>query len=317
MVTRRKKELTAEEMSYFARNDKPDDIKAFEVFITQKRIEGVQERTISHYREIKHVVERDISVLDMDKTLVELTTANIEKLILYWKENVKTATTNTRIRVMKPYYKVMVNKKVIKKNPMEHIHMLPERELIKDVLTDEEVGKISAYFKSRKTFASYRNLIIFQLLLDTGIRIGECMNILITDIHEDSITITLTKNLQERLVFPSPACLKSINSYLKIRGLIDGEQHLFVTVDNKKMNLRTYQDVLQSASRESGIQKKVSPHMLRRTYSRDAVMQGIDPFSLARLLGHSSLDTTRRYVQIWGNDLKTQSKFRGNYDKHF
>lgn len=215
----------------------------------QKRIEGVQERTISHYREIKHVVERDIKALNMNKTLVELTIADIEKLILYWKSQVKTATTNTRIRVMKPYYKVMANKKIIKKNPMEHIHMLPERELIKDVLTDEEVGKMSEYFKSRKTFASYRNLIIFQLLLDTGIRIGECMNILVTDIHEDSITITLTKNLQERLVFPSPACLKSINSYLKIRGVIDGEQHLFVTVDNKKMQISGYQGALKEASR--------------------------------------------------------------------
>ena len=317
MSSRRKKQLTDEEMSYFIRNNRPDDIEAFEVFITQKRIEGVQERTISHYREIKHVVERDIKALNMDKTLVELTTADIEKLILYWKNQVKTATTNTRIRVMKPYYKVMVNKKVIKKNPMEHIHMLPERELIKDVLTDEEVGKISAYFKSKKTFASYRNLIIFQLLLDTGIRIGECMNILITDIHEDSITITLTKNLQERLVFPSPACLKSINSYLKIRGVIDGEQHLFVTVDNKKMQISGYQDALKESSRRVGIQKKVSPHMLRRTYSKDAVMQGIDPFSLARLLGHSSLNTTKRYVQIWGSDLKEQSRLRGNYDKHF
>lgn len=303
-------------MNYFSRNTKPDDTGAFEVFVNQKRIEGVQERTIQHYREIKHVVERDLKILHIDKTLVELTTANIEKLILYWKENVKTATTNTRIRVMKPYYKVLKSKKTIKSNPMENIHMLPERELIKDVLTDEEVGKISTYFKSNKTFASYRNLMIFQLLLDTGIRIGECLNILITDIHEDSITIILTKNLQERLVFPSKACMRSIKSYLKIRGELE-DQHLFVTVDNKKMKLRTYQDALTNASRRSGVQKKVSPHMLRRTYSRDAVMQGIDPFSLARLLGHSSLNTTRRYVQIWGNDLKMQSKFRGNYDKYF
>ncbi|MGB3160368.1 MAG: site-specific integrase [Carnobacterium sp.] len=316
MVSRRKKELTDEEMSYIP-SSKPNDKEAFEIFVTQKRIEGVQERTIELYRQIKHVVERDLKFVNIDKTMVELTTSNIEKLILFWQDNVKTATINSRLRVMKPYYKVLANKKVIKKNPMEHIHMLPERELIKDVLTDEEVSKIADYFKSRKTFANYRNLIIFQLLLDTGIRIGECMNILVSDVREDSITVTLTKNLQERLVFPSPACLKSINSYLKVRGEIEGEQHLFVTVDNKKMSLRSYQDILSTAGRESGVKKNVSPHMCRRTYSRDAVMNGIDPFSLARLLGHSSLNTTKRYVQIWGNDLKTQSKFRGNYDKYF
>lgn len=104
-MSRRKKQLTAEELNYFSSNEKPDDDNAFEIFVTQKRIEGVQERTVEHYRQIRHVIKRELKAIHLEKTMVELTISNIEKLILYWRDNVKTATINSRLRVMKPYYK--------------------------------------------------------------------------------------------------------------------------------------------------------------------------------------------------------------------
>lgn len=314
---RRSKNLTDEELSTLQSVSSISDGEAIEIFIRQKRIEGVGDTTVDRYRTIMRVIHRDLPKINIDKQIIELSTADIETLILYWKEIVTLSTLNGRIRVMKPFYKILTNKKTIPRNPMEHIHQLRERVEIKDTLTDKDVEKIANHLKKRKTFAGFRDLIIFYLLLDTGIRIGECMNILVSDVEKDRITIILTKNLQERFVYPSPKCMKAIRSFIKVRGTIENVPQLFVTVDNTKLHKRTFQEVLREAGRECNIQKDVSPHMLRRTYAKNAVLNGMDAFSLARLLGHQSLEVTSRYVQIYGADLKKQSRLNANYGKYF
>lgn len=314
---RRSKNLTDEELRTLQSVSSISDDEAIEIFIRQKRIEGVGDTTVDRYRTIMRVIHRDLPKINIDKQIIELSTADIETLILYWKEIVTLSTLNGRIRVMKPFYKILTNKKTIPRNPMEHIHQLRERVEIKDTLTDKDIEKIAHHLKKRKTFAGFRDLIIFYLLLDTGIRIGECMNILVSDVENDRITIILTKNLQERFVYPSPKCMKAIRSFIKVRGTIENVPQLFVTVDNTKLHKRTFQEVLREAGRECNIQKDVSPHMLRRTYAKNAVLNGMDAFSLARLLGHQSLEVTSRYVQIYGTDLKKQSRLNANYGKYF
>lgn len=314
---RRKKELSEEELRTLQSITSISDEEAFEIFVRQKRIEGVGDSTVKHYGEIMNVVRRDLVKIKTDKQIVDLTTANIENLILYWKDNVKIATVNNRIRVMKPYYKVLENKKVISRNPMKDIHQQRERIEIKETLTDQDVEKLANHFKKRKTFVGFRDLIIFYLLLDTGIRIGECMNILVKDVEKDSIVIVMTKNMQERFIYPSPKCMKAIRSFIKVRGNLENVPQLFVTVDDTKLSLRTYQETLREAGRACNIQKNVSPHMLRRTYAKNAIINGMDAFSLARLLGHQSLEVTSRYVQIYGTDLQKQSKYRADYGKFF
>jgi site-specific recombinase XerD len=316
-LERRKRELSEDELQTFQSITSISDEEAFEIFTRQKRIEGVGATTVKHYGEIMNVIRRDLLRIKIDKQIVDLTTANIENLILYWKDNVRVATVNNRIRVMKPYYKVLDSKNAILQNPMKDIHQQRERIEIKETLTDKDIEKIANHFKKRKTFVGFRDLIIFYLLIDTGIRIGECMNILVKDVGKDSIVIVMTKNMQERFVYPSPKCLKAIRSFMKVRGNIENVPQLFVTVDNTQLNKRTYQEALREAGRICNIQKNVSPHMLRRTYAKNAIMNGIDAFSLARLLGHQSLEVTSRYVQMYGTDLQKQSKHRADYGKYF
>ena len=58
---------------------------------------------------------------------------------------------------------------MLKNDPMEHVHEMKENEIIKAKLTEKEIASIAKYFKMQETFAHYRNLIIFDLILDTGL----------------------------------------------------------------------------------------------------------------------------------------------------
>ncbi|WP_408605792.1 tyrosine-type recombinase/integrase [Carnobacterium pleistocenium] len=96
-------------------------------------------------------------------------------------------------------------------------------------------------FKYNKTFVGYRNLVTFSLILDVGIRIGECLNIQIKDIKEDGILIRLSKNGKERLVYPFLNYIVLLNEYIKIRGTDLQTDILFINVDNEPLKIKTYQ----------------------------------------------------------------------------
>lgn len=313
---KRKTKLTEEELQIISPLEHLDENELFEKFVNAKRLEGVSESTIKLYYQIKRVMTRDIEISGIKKPMSTLTKNDLEKLILYWKTDVRVATVNNRLRVIKVYYKTLRRLKLIKMDPMEGFSQLREKEQIKPTLTHEEIKKIIFYYKKDLSYSKYRDLVVFQLLLDTGMRIGELVNLQVSDISTESITIAETKSKRQRVIYPSQKCLKAIEAYLKIRSDFDSPI-LFLSFEGKPITIRQYQHNLATAGKRAGVKKNVSPHMLRRTYAKFAIMEGIDPFSLARLLGHEDLQTTTRYVQIWGAELQEQSKKRGKFDKYF
>lgn len=284
-------------------NVEHDNEEAERVFLRAKRLEGVTDSTINKYLMTFHVIRRDLKVLGEDKTLVNLSNNDLEDLILYWKEQVAIATINGRLRVIKPFFNVLFERGFIENNPVNGIKNVKERQIIKETLDDEEVKLIVNHLKGIQTFSSFRNLAMFYLMLDTGIRLSECLNIKIDDIEDDSIVIRLTKNGKERYVYPSKECWSMLNKYIKIRGTLN-INILFVNMENEPLKKRYIQHMISRAAKEVEIKKNVSPHMLRRTYAKNSILGGMDVFSLSRLMGHSSLEITKNYAQIWGTDLQ-------------
>lgn len=304
VMVKRERYLSEEvKAELYAENKEKDNKEAERIFLRDKNLIGVTESTIEKYLITFHVIERDLKILKIDKTLVNLNTTDIEDLILYWKKQVAIPTINGRLRVINPFFNVLYERGFIEYNPSASIKNVKEREIIKDTLEDDEIKRIVVHFKQTKTFSSFRNLAMFYLLLDTGIRIGECINIKIDDITANSIVIRLTKNGKERFVYPSDKCWLVLNKYIKVRGNLDTDV-LFVNMDDLPLKRRYMQNILSKAALSCGIDKKVGPHMLRRTYAKNSIIGGVDVFSLSRLMGHSTLEMTKKYAQIWGTDLQ-------------
>ncbi|EFI84402.1 tyrosine-type recombinase/integrase [Listeria grayi] len=314
MVRRRK--LTEAEKSIINKVVRYDDDFLIEDFIRSRRLKNVRETTIKYYLDIFNVLNRDKVKVDLDKPLSELSQRDLEDIVMYWKKSLKVTSINSKIKAFKAFYNYLFSKKYIKVNPVADFSLLRQREEIRKTLEANEIKKIANYYKRKETFTAFRDLVLFQLLLDTGLRISEAINIKVPDIHDDYIVVVETKNLTQRIVYISKSMKQKLNSYISIRGECN-HQYLFIIQDGTKYTKYSFQESLRNAGRMCQLRKQVSPHVCRRTYAKNAILSGMDAFSLASLLGHSSLEVTKRYVQIWGNDLKKQAKLKRDYGNLF
>lgn len=313
---RRSNTLASQELGklYDSKVLKLTDEEAIEKFLRAKQLENVKQRTIITYQNIFKVVARDKPLAKVDKPFIQWTAEDVEALLYYWKEEtpVSVVTINGRIKNLKTFFTFLYKRNFTTVDLFQEVKKMREPVIIKDTLDTSEISKIVNYFKRQQTFSAYRNMVIFQLMLDCGTRIGETLSIKVNDLdfQNETLRIAEPKGLKQREVFPSEQMLVALQTYLEIRGTVDTD-FLFVTIDGTQLGARTYQEDIKDAVTDCGIQKQITSHSLRRTYAKMAVLSGIDPFSLAKLMGHADLSTTAKYVQIWGTDLKKQSKKRG------
>lgn len=86
---------------------------------------------------------------------------------------------------------------------------------------------------------------------------------------------------------------------------------LFISQDNKELNPHSIQTRLTKYGKEAKISKRVSPHTFRHTMAKRMIVSGLDAFSLMHLLGHTDITVTKRYVNLWGQDLEQKHKEYG------
>jgi len=136
-----------------------------------------------------------------------------------------------------------------------------------------------------------------MLLIDTGIRIGEAMGLDRGDILDDTIMVSGKTGSRE----------VPITGLVRSRLLdADGDTYLFAGNHGRLTTSGAYQAVREALTRAGISGKKLGPHTLRHTFGRHYIMAGGDLESLRRILGHSSILTTRIYTELDTSDLQTQ-----------
>lgn len=244
-----------------------------------------------------------MKAMGINKKFVELTQTDIENIILELKKRIKTVSINTEIRGLKTFFNYLYKDNLIKDNPMENIKQMRDRRRIIETLETEEIEKMATHIKKQNSFVGIRDLTIFIVMLDTGIRLSELVGVEVDDICGSRMIIRRTKNLTQRMAYLSKRTQEQLTVYLRLRGNLD-TKCLFVNVDNSPLRQRGLQSRFYKYRTECKIRKQFSPHILRHTFAKRAVMNGIDAFSLAALLGHSDISVSKRYVNLWGSDIE-------------
>ena len=144
------------------------------------------------------------------------------------------------------------------------------------------------------------------ILLDTGLRISEVVSIKEQDIdwNRNSIRV-MGKGSKERVVPFGRTVKRALLAYLKRRGHIVGNDHIFVSElgdplwrEPVRRNIRKY------GARAGLTGVRCSPHTFRHTFACNWIRNGGDVFSLQRILGHSTMHTVRLYVNLADSDLE-------------
>jgi len=150
------------------------------------------------------------------------------------------------------------------------------------------------------------------LLLDSGIRVSELVNINLEDVNlaEGWITIKVGKGGKERIVPVGSVVQKSLWKYInrfRSQPLTQKVTRLFLSDDGLPLTRSGIQQMLRRCGKRAGISGvRCLPHTFRHTFAKSYLVNGGDIFSLQKILGHSSLASVRTYLNLFGTDIKKQ-----------
>ena len=264
-------------------------------FLSAKEIEGCSQRTISYYKEN---IQRLISKLE--KPIKGITTEDIRNYLSNYKEtnNCGSVTIDNIRRVFSSFFAWLEDEDYIIKSPVRRIHKVKTASIIKETFTDENIEKM------RDECKNIRNLAIIELLISTGMRVGELVNLNIEDINfEDRSCIVQGKGNKQREVYFDARTKIHLMQYLNIRK--DDNKALFVS--KNKPHQRLSISGIELIVRKIGIKtdvNRVHPHKFRRTLATMAIDKGMPIEQVQKLLGHVKIETTMHYAMVNQNNVK-------------
>ncbi|MGB4412768.1 MAG: site-specific integrase, partial [Atribacterales bacterium] len=161
----------------------------------------------------------------------------------------------------------------------------------------------------QKTFTGLRNYTLILLTLDTGIRPGEALKLLPENFNLEGREVTIlpgvAKTKTQRTLPLSPLTCLWVKKLLSVRPNSWRESiPVFCSQDGKPLQVNSWSHILAKYSKKLGY--KVTPYDLRHTFALYSLREGMNPFALQRILGHSDLTMTKRYLSLTQDDLKRE-----------
>lgn len=202
------------------------------------------------------------------------------------------------------FYQWLNREDYIEKNPCDKINPIKYREEIKKPFTDIEIDKI------RSACSSVRDRAIIETLLSSGLRVAELANLDISDIDFMNLSVRVRdgKGAKERISYITTVCAMHLKAYLMQRA--DDNHALFLSMRKRqRLDPSGLRNILKTIEKRAGVDD-VHPHRFRRTFATNLSKRGMDVQTIARLMGHSNIQTTMIYVSL------DESRIITEYKKH-
>lgn len=279
--------------------------KAFEQFQKSNVIKNLSPATIDFYaRKMQPFFD---FIGDTNQPLESLTEMTVDNYILHLKSrNINDTTTNIHLRAVRAFLYWCMERGYLESFP---IRMIRADIPVKEPYSPAELNLLlKKPDMTRCSFSEYRNWVMVNFLLGTGCRVSTLVNLHTKDIDLAAGTAKFRhmKARNAQIVPLSCNLVKVLEEYLSYRNS-DSEGFLFVSSYGDGMSVSTVENAIRNYNHRRGVDK-TSIHLFRHTYAKLYIQAGGDPFRLQRLLGHSDLTMTRRYVALYADDLKA------NYD---
>lgn len=162
-----------------------------------------------------------------------------------------------------------------------------------------------------------RDLALIDLLISTGIRIGEASNISMKDvIHSERTILIHGKGRKQRLIYIScPQTWNNLSRWINVRKNISKSDKLFINRYGTQLSIHGMEHIYNKIKEGAGITEHSTPHYLRHTFATNLLSNGADLRSVQELLGHASVATTEIYTEVSAKrKIEVLDKF--NYRNH-
>lgn len=265
------------------------------LFLSAKQVEGCSEKSLKYYRTTLSKMIKKIA-----KPVRQVETNDIRNyLSSYENESHASKVTIDNVRrIISSFFSWLEDENYIIKSPARRIHKIRVGKAVKDVYSDEELEQM------RDSCINIRDLAMIDVLASTGIRVGELVQLNISDIDlAKREFIVLGKGNKERKAYFDARSKLHISQYINSRT--DVNKALFVSLNkpHNRLTIRGVENMLQRIG-QSLTETNVHPHKFRRTLATKAIEKGMPIEQVQILLGHSQIDTTLRYAMVNQNNVK-------------
>ncbi|MBQ7307571.1 MAG: tyrosine-type recombinase/integrase [Clostridia bacterium] len=261
-----------------------------------------------------------IEVEDLDKISVYHIELYQSYLTMYKKnDNVLTnqeITKSRKISAIRSLLRYFYRKGKIKENIGDKLEMpkIREKEIVR--LDSKEISSLLSEVENgnqltdkqrdfhKKTLK--RDVAMITLMLGTGIRVSECVGIDITDINFNQNAFTVTRKGGKRsILYFSDEVKDALLDYMYERMEMKVDTNaLFLSIQNKRMCVRSVENMVKKYAQIITPLKNITPHKLRSTYGTNLYRATKDIYMVAQVLGHSDVNTTRKHYAAIDEDIK-------------
>lgn len=217
--------------------------------------------------------------------------------------NISNRTLGRYYSSLNSFFIYSIEHEYIESNPLKFIDYPKYTKKVPEYIYESQLEKILNEKTSENIEIELRNKLIINLLLDTGVRVSELVNIKVSDIDiEERIIKVFGKGSKERFVFFTSKTKEILVTYLskrKEKAIVD---NLFINYKGEKLTERSVQKIIKLVGEKIGLD--IHPHLLRHTFATDLLNKGADIRMIQELLGHENLDTTQIYTHVSNSRVK-------------
>ncbi|MCP8969018.1 tyrosine recombinase XerC [Ectobacillus ponti] len=215
-----------------------------------------------------------------------------------------------KLSSMRSLYRFLMREGYCQDNPFV-MASLPKREwALPQFLYEEELEQLFAAVDGTVPLGQ-RDLALFELLYATGIRVGECCSLKLSDVDFTVGTVLVMGKGKKQRYVPFGSCAHdALQNYIedgraKLLKNAQGETALFVNAKGRPLTERGVRYVLQQTIEKAALTMKISPHTLRHTFATHLLNEGADLRAVQELLGHAQLSTTQIYTHVSKERLRS------------
>jgi len=212
------------------------------------------------------------------------------------------------IAALRAFYKYAENEKLLPHNAAENLSLPRRWKRLPKALTDEEIHKVLAP-EIPETPESLREQAILELAYASGLRLSELKNLRLEQLHLEARFINVIgKGNKERVVPVGRKAVEALNRYIETARpkfiTPKSPANVFLTRRGTPFASVTLWLHIKNRAGRAGIERNVTPHMLRHSFATHLLEHGADLRVIQELLGHANISTTEVYTHVAGSRLR-------------
>ncbi len=299
---------------------------AIKGYLLDGQVRNLSEKTLIWYKQKLHhlaaVLEEEQGVTELEQVLpahlrafvlrVQQTKSHENNPMRPTQEKgVSLLTVKGYVQVLKTFFAWCVEEELLSSSPAQRLK-LPKvpAYLVMTVTTDQLHEMLAAC--DTKTRLGFRDYVLLLVLLDTGVRVSELQGLTIDQVQEDYIVV-FGKGRKEREIGISPEVRKLLWKYLaKYRHpATPAIREVFLNRWGEPLTVNGIEQIVRRIKERAGVDKiRVSPHTFRHTFARMFLERGGEVYRLSRLMGHTDVKVTEKYLKDFTSREARQGQSR-------